>query len=185
MDFAETRRMSATVDVDGVRRDIESWNGILKHGRMGCQTVPSSLRNPVTALAAMNHSKIEGSMNERVAMSQVDIFPIREKMVTGSVGVGCVGWTDVMSMSRRRRAYNVIPMMILKPKPPVDGIVPGVRWVGNIKVNQVTPIHKTGRIKGHSCLESHTNQTPLSDFTGTNRVQDEEELIVTRNDLLR
>ncbi len=108
---------------------------------------PSILWNPVTTLAAMNNSEIKWSMNERVCVSQVDIFLIGKKMMTISVGLRCIGRSDVVSMSGRHRSNDVIMTMVLKPKSLVNRIVPGVRWVGNIKVNQVMPIHKTGRVK--------------------------------------
>ncbi len=132
--------------------------------------VPSILWNPVTTPAAMNNSKIKWSVNERVCVSQIDIFPIGKKVMRLSVGLRCIRRLDVVSMSGRHRSNDVILTMVLKPKSLVYSIVPGVRWVGNIKVNQVTPIHKTGQVKGHSCLEGHTDQTPLANFIGTNRM---------------
>ena len=62
-------------------------------------------------------------------------------------------------------------------KPHIDGIEPGIGWMGNIEVDQIAAIHKTRRIQGHSCLKRNANQMPLSDFTRTNGVRDEEMLV--------
>jgi hypothetical protein len=176
--------MCAAVNMNGVSWNVKTWNWIVKHVGMRLQFVPSILRNSITTLPAMNESKIKWPMNEHVGMSQVDIFPIRKEMMLVSIGFRGIGRSDVMSMSQRRRPNDVIAMMILKPEPFVDSVVPRIRWVGNVKINQVVPINKTGQIERHRCLKGHTDQTLLANITRTDRVRYEEEPIVTRDDPL-
>ena len=156
----------------------------MKHVRMRLQLVPSILGNAITTLLAMNDSKIKWPMNERVGMSQVEVFWIRKKTMADSIGFRGIRWSNVMSMSQRCWANDVVATVILKPEPLVDSIVPRIRWMGNIKIHQVAPINKTGRIERHSCLKSHTDQTPLANITRTDSVRYEEDPILTQDDTL-
>ncbi len=100
--------------MNGISRNIETWNWIVKHVGMRLQLVPSILGNAITTLLATNDSKIKWPMNERVGMSQVEVFPIRKKMMADSVGFRGNRRSNVMSMSRRRLANDVVGTVILK-----------------------------------------------------------------------
>ncbi len=106
--------------------------------------VQSILWNPVTTFVAMKNSKIKWSMNEYVGVSQIDIFPIGKMLMRGSIGLICIGRSDLVSVDGRHRSYDVIMTMVLEPKSFVDCFVPRVGWVGNKKIDQVMPIHKSG-----------------------------------------
>ncbi len=66
-------------------------------------------------------------MNEHIGMSQVEILPIRKKRMTVGVGFGGIRQPNVMSVSQRRGANNVLATVILKPEPLVDSVVLRIR----------------------------------------------------------
>jgi hypothetical protein len=147
LEGTKRRCVCTMVDVNRISWNIKMWNWIVKHVGMRLQLVPSILGNAITTLLAMNDSKIKWPMNECVGMSQVEVFPIRKKTITGSVGFRGIRRLNVMSMSRRCWANNVVATVILKPEPLVDSVVPRIRWMGNIKIHLVAPINKTGRLE--------------------------------------
>jgi hypothetical protein len=86
LEGTKRRCVCTVVDVNGISWNIKTWNWIVKHVGMRLQLVPSILGNGIMTLSAMNESKIKWPMNEHVVMSQVEVFPIRKKTMTGSVG---------------------------------------------------------------------------------------------------
>jgi hypothetical protein len=113
----------AAVDVNRISRNIKTWNWIVKHVGMRLQLVPSILGNGITTFLAMNDSKIKWPMNKRVGMSQVKVYLIRKKMMADSVGFRGIRQSNVMSMSQRCWADDVVVTAILKPEPLVDSVV--------------------------------------------------------------
>jgi hypothetical protein len=102
LEGTKRRCVCATVNVNGMSGNIKTWNWIVKHAGMRLQLIPSILGNVITTLLAMNDSKIKRPMNERVGMSQVEVFLIRKKTMTGSIGFRGIRRSNVISMSQRR-----------------------------------------------------------------------------------
>jgi len=89
-----------------------------------------------------------------------------------------------MSVCGRGGANDVILTVILEPEPLVDSIITGIGRMREVEVHQIMAIHHAGGIEGHSVFESHTDQTPFMNISGTDGMGDEEELVRTRNDAL-
>ncbi len=100
------------------------------------------------------------------------------------IGLRCVRWSNVMSVCGRCRANDVVLTVVLEPKPLVDSIIMGIGRMREVEVHQIMAIQHAGGIEGHSVFESHTDQTPFTNISGTDRMGDEEELVGTRNDAL-
>jgi hypothetical protein len=77
---------------------IKTWDGIVKHWSVGFQDVPSTLRNSVASLLAVDGGKSKRLMDISVRVSEVCISAIREEFVSVSIGLGCIQWPNVMSV---------------------------------------------------------------------------------------
>jgi hypothetical protein len=70
----------------------------VKHWSVGFQNVPSTLRDPVTTLLAVDSGKVKRPMDLGVQVSEVHIFVIMEEFVSVSVGLGCIRRPNVASV---------------------------------------------------------------------------------------
>ena len=176
--------MGTTIDMNGVCWDVKPWNHVIEHVGVSAKGVPSNLRNAIAAFATMNGSKLKWSMNKGISVGEAQILLIREETMLFGIGFRCVGWSNVMSVCGRGGANNVVLTVVLEPEPLVDSIIMGIGRMREVEVHQIMAIHHAGGIEGHSVFESHTDQTPFMNISGTDGMGDEEELVRTRNDAL-
>lgn len=171
---AITRCVRIPININGVCQNIKTWNLIVKHVRVGLQFIPSILRYVIVTLTTMNGRKIKRPMNECIRVSEVQIFLLWQEITSIGIGLRSVRWPNVVSVSQRCGANNVILTVALEPEPLVDSTIPITRRMGKVKIHQIAAIHQAGRMEKHSCIESHMDQTPLANITGTDRVRNEE-----------
>jgi hypothetical protein len=76
----------ALINVNRISWHIKTWDGIVKRLSVGFQNVPSTLRDPVALLLAVDSGKVKGPMDIGVRVSEVHIFAIREEFVLVSIG---------------------------------------------------------------------------------------------------
>ena len=55
--------MRASINVNRISRHIKTWDGIVKHWSVGFQNVPSTLRDPVATLLAVDGGKVKRPMD--------------------------------------------------------------------------------------------------------------------------
>ncbi len=65
------------VNVDGIRWDIELWNGVVEHVEMLLENIPVDLRDTISGFPTVDGSKFEWSVNGRIEMCQIDPFSKR------------------------------------------------------------------------------------------------------------
>ncbi len=69
--------VSTTVNVNGVRGDIERRNGVVEHVKVLLEHVPVGLGDAITGLPAVDCCKFERPVNDCVEMSEVEPFAER------------------------------------------------------------------------------------------------------------
>ena len=82
--------MHTLIDMNRISWHMKMRDEIVKHWSVGFQNVPSTLRDPVTTLLAVDSGKVKRPMDLGVQVSEVHIFAIREEFVLVSVGLGCI-----------------------------------------------------------------------------------------------
>ena len=120
----------------------------------------------------------------KVSVWVIQILSIKEEMMSFGIGLRCVGWLNVMSVCGRGGANDVILTVVLEPEPLFDSIITGIGRMREVEVHQITAIHHSGGIEGHSVFKSHMDQMPFINISRTYGMGDEEELVQTRNDAL-
>ncbi len=135
--------MSALVNMDGIRRNLNWWEWVVEHGSFGLKDVPISLTSSITTLPAIDGGDVEWAMDVGVRMSKVEKPMERKKFVAlGICGRG-VRWANKVCIQRRTWPRQIIAIMVLNPKTPVNSIAPEFSKMRDVKVNSITTIIKT------------------------------------------
>jgi hypothetical protein len=98
--------------------------------------VPILLAYAVSAFAASNSSKFEGTADECIKVSDFEPFPKRQKVLVCRIIAQCVGWTNKVCVSVEQRMKSIFPTMELDPITLVDCIVSPIRGMANVKLKQ-------------------------------------------------
>jgi hypothetical protein len=110
------RCVRASINVSRISCHIKMWDRIVKHWSVGFQNVPSTLRDPVATLLAVDSGKVKRPMDIGVRVSEVHIFAIREEFVLVSLGLGCIWRPNVVSVCWSGGTNDVIMAVILEPE---------------------------------------------------------------------
>jgi hypothetical protein len=75
-------------------------------------------------------------MDVGVQMTYIQLFSKGHEFVEGRVAVGCVGWSNQVSLQRQMRESEIINIVKLQPIPLVDSVMAPISWVANIKFEE-------------------------------------------------
>jgi hypothetical protein len=108
--------MSALVNMDGIRRNLNWWEWVVEHSSFGSKDVPISLTSSITTLPAIDGGNVEWAMDVGVRMSKVEKPMERKKFV--ALGVCSRGVRRANKVFIRRRTWprQIIAIMVLNPK---------------------------------------------------------------------
>jgi hypothetical protein len=104
-----------TINMNRVCQKVQCWRVIVTGAAQLEQAFPIVLRDMVVCLAAINRSKVEGSVKEDILVSEVDPLAQSQKMTTRYEGGRCVGRANEMGMSSVKRSWKVLGLVILEP----------------------------------------------------------------------
>ena len=78
------------------------------------------------AFLGLNDSKVERSVDECVAVCEIDPAAEWDQTVMLSMGLGSIGRLDEVGCGVWGRSCNIAGCMVLQPKTLIDGVVPDV-----------------------------------------------------------
>jgi len=153
-----------------------------KSSKLEClvsKDVPILLRNAITGFPSTNRCKFEWPVNDGVKMEYIQPFSERHTLVAICVGVRCDGRTNEMRISWWTWCSNFFKSVILKPIAPIYRIIMPIRWVANVKVENVPAVLHARRIQRHRVLEGHPSKASFSRIVRANAVRDEKQFVQT------
>jgi hypothetical protein len=118
--------MEVLINMNRIGWEVESWGWVGIEGLVLRQNVPVSLADAVTCLICLDDGKVERSVDECVAVCEINPAPERDQTVTLSVRLGSIGWPDEMCCGIWGRSGNVACSMVLQSEALIDGVVSNV-----------------------------------------------------------
>jgi hypothetical protein len=120
------------------------------------------LTDSVTCLVSPNNSKVEWSVNESVAVSEIDPALERDQTVTLGMILGCVGRTYQMCCGKRRGGGNIAGFVVLQPETLICCIVPNVIVMECEEFYKEAAILEARQRKSRALVESNAYQAPFA-----------------------
>jgi hypothetical protein len=84
------------------------------------------LADAVACFAGLNNGKVERSMDECVAVCEIDPAAEWDQTMTLSMGLRSIGRSDEVGCGVWGRSCDIAGCMVLQPKTLIDGILPDV-----------------------------------------------------------
>ena len=109
---------------------------------MLAEDVPIILANTVAGFASSDGCKFEGTVNERVCVCYIQPLPKGEEIMSYGVIVRCVGWANEVCVGAQRRMQDILPTVELDPVTLIDGVVPPIGGVADVKLKQKTSVQR-------------------------------------------
>jgi hypothetical protein len=139
--------------------------------------IPILLAYAVSAFAASNGSKFEGTVDECIEVCDVEPFPKMQKVMVCCIIIQCVGWTNKVCVSVEQRMKSIFPTMKLDPIMLVDCIVLPIGGMANVKLKQEAAIQCARWINRDRIIEGNPSKAPFSCIVGANTVRDKKQTI--------
>ncbi len=115
--------MEVSIDMNRIGWEVElqGWVGI--EGLVLRQNVPVGLADAVTCLTRLDNGKVERSVDECVAVCEINPAPEWDQTVTLSVRLGSIRWPDEMCCGVWGRSGNIACSVVLQPEALIDSVV--------------------------------------------------------------
>ncbi len=84
------------------------------------------MADAVACFAGLNNGKVKRSVDECVAVCEIDPAVEWDQTVTLSMGLGSIGRSDEVGCGVWGRCCDIAGCMVLQPKMLIDGVVPDV-----------------------------------------------------------
>jgi hypothetical protein len=118
--------MEVLININRIGWEVKLWGWVGIEGLVLRQNVPVSLADAVMCLTRLDDGKVERSVDECVAVCEINPAPKWDQTVMLSVRLGSIGWPDEMCCSVWDRSGNIACSMVLQPEALIDGIVSNV-----------------------------------------------------------
>jgi hypothetical protein len=118
--------MEVLIDMNIIGWEVKSWGWVGIEGLVLRQNVPILLADAVTCLTRLDDGKVKRSVDECVAVCEINPALEWDQTVMLSVRLGSIGWPDEMCCGVWGRSGNVACSMALQPKALIDGVVSNV-----------------------------------------------------------
>jgi hypothetical protein len=116
--------MEVSIDMNRIGWEVELWGWVGIEGLVLRQNnVPVGLADAVTCLMRLDDGKVERSVDECVAVCEINPAPEWDQTVMLSLRLGSIGWPDEMCCSIWDRSGNNACSVVLQPEALIDGVV--------------------------------------------------------------
>jgi hypothetical protein len=115
--------MEVLIDMNRIGWEVESWGWVGIEGLVLRLNIPVGLADAVTCLTHLDDGKVERSVDECVAVYEINPVPEWDQTVTLSVRLGSIQWPDEMCCGIWGRSGKIACSVVLQPEALIDGIV--------------------------------------------------------------
>jgi hypothetical protein len=129
-------------------------------------------------LASPDNSKVKWSVNESVAVSEIDPALERDQTVMLGMILGCVGRTYQMCCGKRRGSGDIARFVVLQPETLICCVVPNVIVMECEEFHKEVAILEARRRQSHALVKSNAYQAPFACGGISVGVSNKEEFVI-------